>query len=572
MSAGHRKSYEPIQIALISPADVESEREQASKVVESLNRSMAMQFGFVILLKRWEDIHPALHAFGPQGHIDDQLSIPDCDLAVAILWGRLGTPTASGQTGTEHELRAAYDAWRRHHRPQLMLYFNKAAVSISSPEDARQTAAVQELRKEFQDKALFREYNGASTFAEEFRSHLTKFIADRVNARSKTVCVIPCFPSSYPSPIRAEGMAELVGEIALQLPFTLLTAPIPCAVTAVLNTAIANTVLDEGLLADVFLTCRRKKSGKNSSYQGRLLTDNRVNFNGVTLEPPGPDPDDTQDYRIEGLRVNASQLGFSGLRETTVQAWIQVDSPSDPPIQVLNPTVTVGIVKSYPVPFAVIPTDHGDEFSIKSGVNADFALGRPGSIPEPSLRLRLAENYAGDFTSAAEEGRYRHDRGENKRPTGLRFLVAFTGVPSGMDLYVTTRDISSDSRSEVSARLIAADSFGAGAARPVDPDLVFPGNFHLSRLTVLDGECHATWEWIRSRSSLVYPFPRWAEFGVVLAARPESASPGTAMAQFSFAPVGFEAITGIRQSRADSTSPVPRFAKVRTPVRAFTIR
>jgi hypothetical protein len=155
-----RKQYEVIRIALVSPSDVVHERNRANSVIKSVNTHLAMPLGFVIELRQWEDVYPALHDLGPQGHIDSQLDIAQCDYVVGILWRRLGTPTPSGETGTEHEVRKAYALWLEHDRPQAMLYFNTKPYSPSSIEETDQWGRVLRFKHEFQPKGVVHEYSG----------------------------------------------------------------------------------------------------------------------------------------------------------------------------------------------------------------------------------------------------------------------------------------------------------------------------------------------------------------------------------------------------------------------------
>ena len=72
---------------------------------------------------RWEaDTHPGFHALGPLGLVDEVLEIERADLLIGIFWHRLGTPTADGMTGAEHEFRKAYLSWQSTRRPEIMVY------------------------------------------------------------------------------------------------------------------------------------------------------------------------------------------------------------------------------------------------------------------------------------------------------------------------------------------------------------------------------------------------------------------------------------------------------------------
>ena len=109
---------------VVSPGDVAEERDTVALVVDELNRQVARAHGCQLSLWRWEtDARSGMHIAGPQGLIDERMQIGDSDIAIGIFWKRFGTPTAEAQSGTEHELRQAWDAWRENDRPDVMVYF-----------------------------------------------------------------------------------------------------------------------------------------------------------------------------------------------------------------------------------------------------------------------------------------------------------------------------------------------------------------------------------------------------------------------------------------------------------------
>jgi hypothetical protein len=149
-------------------------RRLVNEVIADLNTNLAILFGFVLELRQWEDVYPALHEHGPQGHIDTKLNIAECDYVVAILWHRFGTPTPSGETGTEHEVRQADALWQKHQHPQLMLYFNIEAYSPRTTEETDQWGKVLRFKNEFLSAGVVYDYSGATDFSKRLRSHLTR--------------------------------------------------------------------------------------------------------------------------------------------------------------------------------------------------------------------------------------------------------------------------------------------------------------------------------------------------------------------------------------------------------------
>ena len=568
MSSADKKTYESIQIALVSPSDVGEERKLAKEVIDDINTHFAMPLGMFIELRQWEDAYPALHPLGPQGHIDSQLKIPECDLVVGIFWKLLGTPAISGQTGAEHEIQTAYDAWAEHGKPQVMLYFNKHPIKS---EDIDQALKVRDFKKQFRDKALFREYDGPDMFAGDFRNHLTRLIADRANAGGSTIAVVPCFASASPGYVRAIGMADLVAEIALLFAATPGAKPTTCNVMVTLNTSIDNTIGEKGLLVDVFLSTKDKDAGTITRFRGRLVTLNQVQFDNVVLDLAGPVG--TREYSITGLRANILRLGGSVVQDTHVTAWVHVVGSTEwRMIHVVNPVVSVGVLKHAPY-FFMLPEPVAT-FSRKTGVNSGFAVRQTGILPEVSCRVRFQEPFFGYFTNATEESRYRYEAELTAPPTGTRLLVRFSQLPGNIQLWVTTRNIDEPpldlefGTTNPSAVLVRTNDLGAGPAEPIQPDNTSSEGYPIARIDIVDGVAQATWEWFRAKPKLSMKLPRWVQFGVVVVAASNEAYVGEAIAQGSLAPLGYSFSHGVSSINSSPDAPVPRFANVHGPVPA----
>ena len=111
-----------VRVVVASPSDVLAERDSLPAVLEELNNGIARDRGLRLELARWEtDAYPGFHPNGPQGLIDPLLCIEDCDLLIGLFWKRFGTPVTDAQSGTEHEFRRAYNAWKQNRRPQIMV-------------------------------------------------------------------------------------------------------------------------------------------------------------------------------------------------------------------------------------------------------------------------------------------------------------------------------------------------------------------------------------------------------------------------------------------------------------------
>jgi hypothetical protein len=160
-----------VRVVAVSPGDVMVERRRLEKVVDELNRGLALAQGCLLSLWRWEtDAHPGLHLEGPQGLIDVAMRIDDADVVVGIFWRRFGTPTLDAGSGTEHELRRAWSAWREDGRPQVMVYFCQRPYMPQSSAEAAQQQQVLGLREAMSEQQLWWTYTSAGTSSEPFVS------------------------------------------------------------------------------------------------------------------------------------------------------------------------------------------------------------------------------------------------------------------------------------------------------------------------------------------------------------------------------------------------------------------
>ena len=166
-----------LRIVVASPGDVQAERNALATVVEELNHGVARDRGVRLELARWEtDAYPGFHPEGPQGLIDPILRIETCDILIGIFWKRFGTPVTDAQSGTEHEFRLGYEAWKQTRRPHIMVYFNQRAYTPKTREETDQWGQVLDFQRNFPKEGLWWPYRGRAQFERLVRNHLTQFL------------------------------------------------------------------------------------------------------------------------------------------------------------------------------------------------------------------------------------------------------------------------------------------------------------------------------------------------------------------------------------------------------------
>lgn len=175
-----QEMIQPLNLIVVSPGDVQAERETMDAIVADLNRIISSQFGLVLRVLRWEtDVYPAFHLEGPQGQIDEVLQIDNCDIMVGIFWKRFGTPVKDAGSGTEHELGRAYTAWKASggKRPQIMVYFKDKKYVCKDDAEKQQLAQVEAYKKKISaDAALYWVYKNKPEFEQLVRDHLLMYL------------------------------------------------------------------------------------------------------------------------------------------------------------------------------------------------------------------------------------------------------------------------------------------------------------------------------------------------------------------------------------------------------------
>lgn len=190
-----------LRIFISSPGDVTKERERAREVVESLRRRFARHFLLQAVL--WEDL-PLQSDMSFQRGIDAVLSEKGVDIAIFILWSRLGTPLGPAiprpdgtpyLSGTEREFdlimqaRAASLEKEGTARPAVLVYTRRDDASFEEALRGTSTEKKEELIEQkkrvesflaetFRDKetgvniGAYFPFDRPVTFSQRLRTHL----------------------------------------------------------------------------------------------------------------------------------------------------------------------------------------------------------------------------------------------------------------------------------------------------------------------------------------------------------------------------------------------------------------
>ena len=182
-SSANDRNFTVLRVVVASPGDVPAERACLEQVVDDLNHEVAEPAGLHLTLWRWEtDAYPGFHSEGPQGQIDSLMHIATSDIVIGIFWKRFGTPTTDAHSGTEHELRIAYEAWKTTGRPHIMLYFNREPYNPPSLDEIDQWREVFAFKEQIRTEALSWDYSGDEEFKSLASQHLRQLLIQEYGA------------------------------------------------------------------------------------------------------------------------------------------------------------------------------------------------------------------------------------------------------------------------------------------------------------------------------------------------------------------------------------------------------
>ena len=513
-----------VHVVLASPDDVRDERNLVRDVVEEVNSELAA-FGSDIsfrLLRHEVDARPGLHPGGPQALVDEALDIPKADLVIGIFSRRFGTPTATRETGTEHEIRLACKSKAKSGRPEVMVYFKQPASSPppQSVEETAQWLKVLAFRDELRALGVM---TGGYSSAEDFRlrHHLVLFVAPIMRAQlRRDQPILACSAHAVPRTLRAGGLTELVGDVVLTC-----TSPEPTGVDAlfdirlyILWAPVSNRIF-RGFETDAVIT----------DHGGHAV-------HGVVMGNPSI-PGDPANLRncllFQGVRISLQRSavqadGLSGYavagQRTIVIRNVRVVSPSESPTSVATQVYCrVDVCSSYSSsPIAVVDSvlpvgtvERGLEFHTygpngerDQPVSFPLSFGPAERAQSLGFGVSFKERFPGAFKSLAEEVGYGSEVGVGFAHHGTRLLVRFVDIPPRFQVSVTTRDVGPGGESdEVAAQAVLV--WPESEAQQAGPD----GTAKHARLSQTEGHAVAQWELVGLSASLE---PREIRFGVKL--------------------------------------------------------
>lgn len=196
-----------IRVFISSPGDVYQERITAKKVIAELNKIYSKHIEIEPIL--WEDM-PLLASSTFQDGINDIIKQYQIDVAVFILWSRLGTPLNSSYvkpdgspylSGTEYELGLMMDSFEKTGSPRILVYVKneplKNRLMHESEENLQEVIAQHRavksfIKKHFHDEEsgsnyAYTSFGGNVSFESRLKQHLKGIIEDFLGCKINSI-------------------------------------------------------------------------------------------------------------------------------------------------------------------------------------------------------------------------------------------------------------------------------------------------------------------------------------------------------------------------------------------------
>ena len=155
-------------LLLSCPGDVLDLKPTIEECVKSFNSSIGEINNIRIELKHWSTDSFPQSGDKPQNILNKQF-VNDCDLCVALLGIRFGTPTDNYDSGTEEEIENMLAQGK-----QVFLYFVERNVDPSKI-DLEQYSKVKRFKEKYTDKGVYWSVKTAEDLRKEFQNALTLY-------------------------------------------------------------------------------------------------------------------------------------------------------------------------------------------------------------------------------------------------------------------------------------------------------------------------------------------------------------------------------------------------------------
>lgn len=188
-------------LLLSCPGDVLDLKDTIEDCVKSFNASIGVANNIRIELKHWSTDSFSQFGDKPQNILNKQF-IDECDLCVALLGIRFGTPTDNYDSGTEEEIEKMLEQDK-----QVFLYFVERNVDPGNI-DLEQYNKVKDFKQKYTDKGVYTIVKSGEELRSEFQNALSLYFIKLVSPN--TTQIQPTFMPNLVISSTNDGEAKLV--------------------------------------------------------------------------------------------------------------------------------------------------------------------------------------------------------------------------------------------------------------------------------------------------------------------------------------------------------------------------
>lgn len=166
-------------ILLSCPSDVADLKPIVKECFDEFNRLFGELNNIRLELKHWSsDSYPK--SGGKAQDLLNDIFIHDCDMCIALLGNRFGSPTEKYDSGTQEEIEDMINA-----KKQVFMYFIEGAVDPSKI-DLEQLQKVRDFKLKYaDDKGIYNTIKSNDDFKKELLNHISLYFLDKITSDEK---------------------------------------------------------------------------------------------------------------------------------------------------------------------------------------------------------------------------------------------------------------------------------------------------------------------------------------------------------------------------------------------------
>ena len=155
-------------ILVSCPGDITEERKIIEEEIIRFNELYSDTLGISLRTRHWSKSSFPESGDKPQALLNKQF-VYNCDAAIALFWGRFGTPTDKYESGTEEEIEIMLSQGK-----QVFMYFSDIPISPSKI-DEEQYSRVKAFRDKYKDRGIYEVYTSIEEFRRKIFAHISAF-------------------------------------------------------------------------------------------------------------------------------------------------------------------------------------------------------------------------------------------------------------------------------------------------------------------------------------------------------------------------------------------------------------